>query len=130
MPKFVHIDISADDPDRAAKFYQSVFGWQVQKLEGPVPYWLVAVPGGDGVGAGIGQRDQPWQSVAPTIEVPSVDDFVERIERAGGSIVQPKTMMPGVGYLAAFRDTEGNILTVLEPTGAATGVTDDALTRH
>lgn len=44
MPKFVHIDIATDDPERAAGFYEKVFGWGVRKLEGPVPYWLKARP--------------------------------------------------------------------------------------
>ena len=37
MPKFVHIDIAADDPERAAAFYKNAFGWTIDKLEGPVP---------------------------------------------------------------------------------------------
>lgn len=117
MPKFVHIDLAADKPDRAADFYAKVFGWQATKLDGPVPYWLIATDPGDpaAVGAGIGQRDQPWQTVAPTIEVPSADDYARRIEEAGGTIVVPRADVPGVGALVTFKDTEGNILTVLEP---------------
>ena len=41
MPAFVHMDIAADDPERAARFYNRVFGWDITKLEVPVPYWLV-----------------------------------------------------------------------------------------
>ena len=58
MPKFVHNDIAADQPQRAADFYTEVFGWNAQKLEGPVPYWLLSPASGDpnAIGAGIGQR--------------------------------------------------------------------------
>jgi predicted enzyme related to lactoylglutathione lyase len=42
MPKFVHIDIAADDPRRAVDFFSKVFGWSARKLEGPVPYWLLS----------------------------------------------------------------------------------------
>ena len=117
MPKFVHVDLAADDPARAADFYAKVFGWEATKLEGPVPYWLLATDPDDpsAVGAGIGQRDQAWQTVAPTIDVPSADEFSRRIEEAGGTIVVPKTDIPGVGALVTFKDTEGNILTILEP---------------
>lgn len=31
MPRVVHFEIPADDPGRAVKFYESVFGWQIQK---------------------------------------------------------------------------------------------------
>lgn len=33
-------EIPADDPGRAAKFYDDVFGWKV-KWDGPIDYWLV-----------------------------------------------------------------------------------------
>ena len=116
MPKFVHIDISADDPERAADFYRRAFGWAVTKLEGPVPYWLIAVDPADpkALGAGIGQRAEPWQSTVPTIDVASADEAVAAINAAGGSVVIPKTTIPGVGQLVTFKDTEGNVMAVLE----------------
>lgn len=116
MPQFVHMDIAADDPERAAGFYNRVFGWAVTKLEGPTPYWLVTPPaGGAAPGAGIARRSEPWQGITPSIEVPSADEFTARIEAAGGSIVIPKQLIPGVGQLVTFKDTEGNVLALLEP---------------
>lgn len=41
MARIVHFEIPADDPERAIKFYEDVFGWEVQKWEGPFDYWLV-----------------------------------------------------------------------------------------
>ena len=117
MPKFVHIDIAADDPDRAAAFYREAFGWVVTKLPGPVPYQLVATDPDDpaALGAGIGKREQAGQHTVPTIEVDSADDYTKKIEAAGGTITQPKQFMPGVGNLVGFRDTEGNDFAILEP---------------
>lgn len=116
MPKFVHIDIAADDPERAAGFYEKVFGWAVRKLEGPVPYWLIATSDDPAeLGAGIAKRAETWQSATPTIEVSSADEYATRIEKEGGTIVVPKTLIPGVGYLVTFRDTENNIFAILEP---------------
>jgi hypothetical protein len=117
MPKFVHIDIAADDPERAAGFYEKVFGWTVRKLEGPVPYWLIATSDDPtDLGAGIAKRGEAWQSATPTIEVPSADEYAARIEKEGGTIIVPKVQIPGVGYLVTFRDTEENVFAVLEPT--------------
>lgn len=118
VPRFAHIDIAADDPARAAGFFAKVFGWKVQKLEGPVPYWLLstdASPGSTAIGGGIAQRDEPWQSVTPTIEVSSADKYAAKIVAARGTIVQPKTLIPGVGHLVSFKDTEGNVFAILEP---------------
>lgn len=119
MPRFIHIDIAADEPERAVDFYTRVFGWEAQKLEGPVPYWLIRATsaGADDaiVGAGVAKREEAWQTATPIIDVPSANDFARRIEAEGGSIVQPKTLIPGVGYLVSFKDTEGNVFAILEP---------------
>ena len=117
MPNFVHIDIAADDPERATRFYERVFGWKIRKLEGPTPYWLIAT--GDGmappIGAGVARREEPWQSVTPTIGVDSVDAYEQKILAEGGAVVVPKTEIPGVGQLLSFKDTEGNVFAILEP---------------
>lgn len=115
---FVHIDIPADDPERAARFYGTAFGWKTQALPGETPYWLL-FPGGQpratGVGAGIARRDRPGQPVVPMIEVPSAKTYARRIADAGGVIVAPATAIPGVGTLIVFQDTEGNVFGALEP---------------
>jgi len=118
MPDFVHIDIPANDPERATNFYKNVFGWTIQKLEGPTPYWLIstgdpAAPGGS-IGAGVAKREEAWQSVTPTIDVPSADEYAKKIEAEGGTIIVPKTLIPGIGYLVTFKDTEDNVFSILE----------------
>jgi predicted enzyme related to lactoylglutathione lyase len=129
MPRFVHIDIASDDPEREAAFFREVFGWQVTKLDGPVPYWLLNPdPHRTGaVGAGIAKRDQAWQTTNPTIDVPSADAFTAKIEKAGGTIVVPRTTIPAVGILVTFRDPGGNIFSILEPVAreAPTAVAPD-----
>lgn len=40
MPRPVHFDIQADDPQRAMKFYQELFGWEFQEYMADV-YWLI-----------------------------------------------------------------------------------------
>lgn len=119
MPKFVHIDIGADDPERAAAFFRSVFGWSVRKADGPLPYWLIATSDDEtSIGAGIGERSAPWQGTIPTIEVDSLAVYQDKIIAQGGSTLGPATHMPGVGDLLTFRDCEGNVFTLLEPEAA------------
>jgi hypothetical protein len=53
MPRVIHFEINADDPERAVKFHKKVFDWKITKWEGPVDYWLVTtgedkVPGING----------------------------------------------------------------------------------
>lgn len=109
-------DISADDPQRAIRFYEQVFGWQIRKWQGPMDYWLIKT-GEDaepGVNAGLARRENPSQFITPFISVPSVDDYAAKVVAGGGTIIQPKMAIPGIGYLAAFQDTEGNTLGMME----------------
>ncbi|MGB8934825.1 MAG: VOC family protein [Candidatus Nitrosopolaris sp.] len=41
MPRVVHFEIVADNPERAIKFYKEVFGWEFKKWDGPQDYWFV-----------------------------------------------------------------------------------------
>ncbi len=115
MPRPVHFEVPADDPERAVRFYESVFGWKIQKWEGPVDYWLVVTgeapePGIDG---GIARRETGME-VRNTVGVSSVDEYVGKIEAGGGEITAPKMAVPGVGWLAYFKDTEGNVFGIME----------------
>jgi predicted enzyme related to lactoylglutathione lyase len=49
-----------------------------------------------------------------SIDVSSVDDSVKKIKEAGGTVLQPKTSIKGVGYIAYCKDTEGNIFSVMQ----------------
>jgi len=51
--------------------------------------------------------------------VPSVDEFIKKIENEGGKVLLPKTAVPGVGYYAYFKDTEGNTLGIAQMDSSA-----------
>ncbi|MHA2428931.1 MAG: VOC family protein [Candidatus Hermodarchaeia archaeon] len=110
MPRIIHFEIAVDDPDRAVKFYKTVFGWKIDKWEGPVDYWLVVTgqkpePGIDGA---LQLRKDARQPITNIIGVDSVDEYSERIQKAGGKIIVPKMAVPGVGWAAYAEDSEGN----------------------
>jgi uncharacterized protein len=67
------------------------------------------------INGGMMQRS-PQVPASPvlTIEVASVSDALERVQVAGGSVVQPRTEIPGMGAFAYFKDTEGNTLGLWE----------------
>lgn len=120
MPRVVHFEIHADDPSRAVLFYSTVFGWEITKL-GPQEYWLIITgkspePGIDGA---IMKRQNPVEgnsvnAYVCTIDVPSVDEYMEKVNRAGGSMIQNKVDIPKVGLLIYCKDTEGNIFGMVE----------------
>jgi predicted enzyme related to lactoylglutathione lyase len=113
MHRVVHFEIPAEDPQRCNKFYQDVFGWRMERF-GDMEYWSCftgdkAAPGIDG---GIIRRKDPAQPVTCTIQVEDVDAACEKLTAHGGTVVVPKMPIPTVGWLAYFKDTEGNIFGV------------------
>ncbi|HEY4687400.1 MAG TPA: VOC family protein [Candidatus Subteraquimicrobiales bacterium] len=122
MGRLVHFEIAADSPERAAEFYRKVFDWEIQKWEGPQPYWLITTGPEDkpGINGGIWQREQPLTgnegliAYRCTIDVASVDDAVKKVTENGGKVIVPKVAVPGVGWLAFCNDTESNIFGMMQ----------------
>ena len=128
MPRPIHFEIQADDPARACKFYETVLGWSFHKWDGPMPYWLVTTgPDGQrGINGGMhprmGAKPVPEQAVIAfvcTVDVDSVDTYAGKVIQAGGQIVVPKMPIPGIGWLAYAKDTEGNLFGMMQADSAA-----------
>ncbi len=127
MPRPVHFEIHASDPPRVAAFYEQVFGWKIEQW-GEVPYWLVTT--GDtqpGIDGGIVQRPGPppaadaaVSSFVITVDVSDLDATVATVTGADGSIALPKHAVPGVGWLAYFKDPDGNVFGAMQPDDQAT----------
>jgi predicted enzyme related to lactoylglutathione lyase len=113
MPNpIVHFEIPADDVQRAKKFYEEAFGW---KISDPwnMNYFLVETrkDGDVGINGGLMPRMNPGQPFMNYISVDSIEDASAKVEAAGGTIILPKQEIgQDMGWIAAFRDTEGNIL--------------------
>lgn len=123
MPRVVHFEIHAEDPERAVKFYQDLFGWEITRWDGPMPYWLVMTgpEGQPGINGGIMKRmgagPSPGQAVNAyvcTVDVPRLDQFLAKSTALGAKIVVPKMAVSGIGWLVYVTDTEGNILGMME----------------
>jgi uncharacterized protein len=114
MPRVIHFEIVADNPERAMKFYKEVFGWEFNKWDGPQDYWLVKT-GEDsqpGINGGLTPKTNKGSGntgsrITNSIDVPSIDEFSNKISMEGGKVLSPKMPIPGVGYLAICEDTEG-----------------------
>ncbi len=118
MPRVVHFEIPAETAARAVKFYKTVFDWDIQKTEMPMEYHL-ATTGEEGTmginGAIMDKKGMTAQTVTNTIDVPSVDEFVKKITKAGGKQVTKKDTIPGIGDFCYCMDTEGNLFGILQP---------------
>jgi len=113
MPNsIVHFEIPADDLQRAKKFYERALGW---KISDPwkMNYFLVETKekGQEGINGGLMQRKMAGRPFMNYLAVDSIDASCKKVENAGGVVVLPKQeIAPGMGWIAAFKDTEGNIM--------------------
>ena len=122
MPRVVHFEIPATDPERAVAFYKGVFGWEINKWEGSEDYWLIKTgpPGELGIDGAIMRRQGEATGDSPTaylctVGVESIDEYLEKVKQAGGLVLTPKMPIPGVGTFAYCRDTEGNQFGIIQP---------------
>ena len=112
MPTVVHFDIAADNPQRAKKFYEEVFNWKIEAPPGMPDYYLVEtkdIAGGEGVGGGLGKRQDESQRITTFFGVDSIEEYTAKIKKSGGTVLQAKMPVPGWGYLATCLDTESNL---------------------
>ncbi len=116
MPRIVHFDIPSDNPERAQKFYQDVFGWEFAKWDGPMEYWMVKTGENStpGINGGLARRMPGQIGMINTIDIPSIDEYTIKIQSNGGQILVPKMEIPGVGHYATCMDTEGNIFGIIQ----------------
>lgn len=109
-------EIPVRDMDRAKAFYEAVFTItiQVQDFGGTLMGWFPWAEGKAGCSGSLILQPEsyvPSEKEGVLIYFSSVDVQVEldRIEKAGGRILTPKTQIsPEVGYMGLFVDTEGN----------------------
>ena len=136
MLRVVHFEIHASDPERAAKFYTDIFGWEFKewKFGDNMPeenrYWMVMTEKGTeggqagkwpGINGGMvirrGEVPEDFKPVGAfvcTIDVPNIDEYIEKIKAAGGREALGKMPIPSVGWLAYFKDTEGNTFGIMQ----------------
>lgn len=110
-------EIPSTDIDRAARFYETIFGVSLLPVDFP-GVKMRMFPLDDpmtGVGGAIidsGGFHKPSATDGPLIYLngnPDVQTILDKVEKAGGKIVVPKTeITPEYGFMAVFTDTEGN----------------------
>lgn len=105
----VWFEIPADKPERAKKFYGSLFGWKIKAFPGMGDYWHIDTGGPDSApDGGMLTRKHERQPITNYIHVASVVKSAAKVGKLGGTVCMGKTAVPGMGYFAICRDTENN----------------------
>jgi predicted enzyme related to lactoylglutathione lyase len=108
--RVVHFEIPCNNPEKTMTFFKEAFNWNFQQF-GTEEYWITMT--GDekfpGINGSVMKKKHPDQPLVNSIDVVNLDEAITKIEKAGGIIVVPKMPVPTVGWLAYFKDPDGNI---------------------
>ena len=125
MNTVIHFEIQADDIERAKKFYEKALGWKISQMmkkeEGGLDYWGVETrESGPGINGGMYKRPEKADEKAYlydcTVAVDDLEASMAAVKASGGSITREKSEIPGVGWFANAKDTEGNRFGLMQPT--------------
>lgn len=122
MGRVIHFEITADDTARAQKFYQQVFDWEVADSQMPGLEYLLVTTGPEGeagINGAIMPRAYHDQPMINTVAVDDLDQAMKQVTTAGGKLEGDKQNIPGVGDFHYARDTEGNLLGLLQQVESA-----------
>ena len=123
----IHFEIQADDPERAAEFYQTVFGWDIKKWDSDqMEYWMVMTDKKEstemGINGGLLRRPAKTpneqcgtNAYVCTMGVENFDEIEKKILRAGGKVAMPKFALAGMAWQGYFLDTENNTFGIHQP---------------
>ena len=130
MNPVVHFEMPARDNGRMSKFYSTVFGWKTQQLGPEMGNYIVVQTAETGenmspkepgrINGGFFARTKEDQLTSVVIAVDDIQDAMKKVAAGGGKVIggqkpgQPDDI-PGVGLYAAFIDTEGNRVGLLQP---------------
>lgn len=105
----VHIEIPAADIPGSSKFYERLFGWKMEHAA-DFDYTMWSDGGGYGGGFNKVSEENPVGQVLVYIHSDDIDADLANVEKLGGTIVHPKTEIPGTGWFGLFKDPTGNTL--------------------
>jgi predicted enzyme related to lactoylglutathione lyase len=108
----VHWEMMSKDPAKVAAFYAKVFDWTVKDMP-QMNYRLVETGGQGGINGGIlrPERPEPWPgNLTMYINVDDLSAYRKKIVAAGGKIHVEEQVVPGMGKLCLFTDTEGRMM--------------------
>ena len=110
--QLVHFEVQADNPDRAAAFYRNVFGWEFNDVGMPgMEYRMVRT--GENQGGGLYKSDDRSGHLTVYFDTDDIDGTIAKIRESGGD-ADEKQPIPGVGWFASAKDSEGNAFSVFQ----------------
>ncbi len=123
----VHFEMPAKDRKRVSEFYSKALGWEMQQLGEEMGNYVVAhtaetdennmvkTPGTINGGFFDYKDDELNRAPHLVISVDDLEESIKAIKENGGIIAGEPMEIPGIGRYVSFKDTEGNIVGILQP---------------
>jgi len=90
------------------------------KEQGGMEYWGITTGNSaPGINGGMYQRaeaNEKFYLYDCTVDVSNLDKAIEAVKANGGTITKEKMEIPGVGWFAGVKDTEGNRFGLMQAT--------------
>ncbi|HKP98111.1 MAG TPA: VOC family protein [Fibrobacteria bacterium] len=127
MDPVVHFEMPFEDQKRLSAFYKSAFGWKMQGTGEEMGHYVLAsttetgpqgrpkTPGAINGGFFPKKPDWPAQYPSVVIGVGDIKKAMQKIAKAGGTVLGEPMDIPGIGRYVSFTDPEGNRVSVLQP---------------
>lgn len=126
MNSVVHFEMPAADKKRVSDFYTKAFGWKMQVMgEDYGGYVLATTTDSDDKGpkkpgainGGFFEKKDDELNRVPhlVIAVDNLQESIKVVKEAGGEVLGEPMDIPNIGLYVSIRDTEGNIVGMLQP---------------
>jgi hypothetical protein len=105
----VHVEFAAPDQLAAGRFYADLFGWKIQHMP---EFNYVTFDTGAGLGGGINpvSESYPAGTVVFYVGTQDIEATLKKAEGLGAKTLMEKMEVPGMGWMAMFRDPAGNMV--------------------
>jgi predicted enzyme related to lactoylglutathione lyase len=101
----VHVEFPSQDADRAQRFWSGLFGWSFAAGEPGMDYRMAQVS--DSLGAAVYPSEVRVGQPAYYFNTDDIQASIARVRELGGE-AEERSPVPGHGWFAACRDSEGN----------------------
>lgn len=110
MGRLNYVELTAFDVPAAKRFYEAAFGWTMTSFG---PSYAATTTGDTDVGI-QGDSAEAIGAPLPVIEVNDLEEALEAVLAAGGTLARPIFAFPG-GRRFQFLDPGGNELACVKP---------------
>ena len=123
----VHFEMPAKNKKRVSEFYSKVFGWEMKQMGQEMGNYLMAqtaetdenqmvkTPGAINGGFFDYKDEDGFRVPHVVISVDDIEKSIEDVKSSGGKVTGEVMDIPGVGKYISFKDSEDNIVGMLQP---------------